>query len=675
MIELDFLTGSITGPIADEANLGRGVDDLKPRVLRAVAHQPALLLSFLSGRTHHGQPILLQPGAVLTPDSLAGALDVITGAASVGEAYSRLEPSGILRGWGDDPAKIRDRLALLHRVLSDADTGALAELLDVLPLVTSVVLLSIHGYFAQANVLGKPDTGGQVVYVLQQARALGHYLMERLRDGGLGDVRPAVIILTRLIPDHADTTTHLPLEPVDHSEHAVILRVPFRENNGDVVSPWISRFQVWPYLPRYIEEAVGAITQHLDAAGLGQTPDLILGHYADGNLGAILLRQQFDCVQGFVPHAFEKTKYENMITPEEAASVYNFHIQWLVEAAYLSISDFGQFNSMLEIAGNDMQPSQIAPYRDFGFPGQYHVSDNIQSDDSKLNVNPPGTNTDVFFPYQESSDRLVDYTDAMRQALFGHNTEFSLMLDGETIPITALGVLANPDKPLLFSAARPDRVKNLEKLVEAYADHPELQAQANLVIVTGDLSQEAKDEEERAVMDTIVRTITGHKLQDRVRLLPSKVTGGKLVVMGELYRVIAESGGVFMQPARYEGFGLTVIEAMISGLPVAATQNGGPAEIIQDGINGLLFDPLDAADMAHKALRLVTDRTLWERLSTAGIERVRSTYVWPRHVRRLIADFYAIYHLQQALEPEKVTARRDILDTFITLYQEIATTP
>ena len=48
---------------------------------------------------------------------------------------------------------------------------------------------------------------------------------------------------------------------------------------------------------------------------------------------------------------------------------------------------------------------------------------------------------------------------------------------------------------------------------------------------------------------------------------------------GELYRHVADRRGIFVQPARFEAFGLTIIEAMASGLPVFATCYGGPREI------------------------------------------------------------------------------------------------
>ena len=47
---------------------------------------------------------------------------------------------------------------------------------------------------------------------------------------------------------------------------------------------------------------------------------------------------------------------------------------------------------------------------------------------------------------------------------------------------------------------------------------------------------------------------------------------------------------MLVHPSRYEGFGLTVAEAMAAGIPVAVASSGGPAEIIQNGRLGEVFD-------------------------------------------------------------------------------------
>jgi hypothetical protein len=58
--------------------------------------------------------------------------------------------------------------------------------------------------------------------------------------------------VTRLLPDAVGTTCGQRLERVYGSEHADILRVPFRTEKG-IVRQWISRFEVWPYLETYTE--------------------------------------------------------------------------------------------------------------------------------------------------------------------------------------------------------------------------------------------------------------------------------------------------------------------------------------------------------------------------------------------------------------------------------------
>lgn len=58
--------------------------------------------------------------------------------------------------------------------------------------------------------------------------------------------------MTRLIPDSKGTTCNQRLERVSGTEHAHILRVPFRSEKG-ILRKWISRFDVWPYLETFAE--------------------------------------------------------------------------------------------------------------------------------------------------------------------------------------------------------------------------------------------------------------------------------------------------------------------------------------------------------------------------------------------------------------------------------------
>ena len=78
------------------------------------------------------------------------------------EVASKLQELGLERGWGKDVERIRSTVGQLLDVLQAPDASLLEGFLSRLPIVHKVAILSPHGFFGQANVLGKPDTGGQV---------------------------------------------------------------------------------------------------------------------------------------------------------------------------------------------------------------------------------------------------------------------------------------------------------------------------------------------------------------------------------------------------------------------------------------------------------------------------------------------------------------------------------
>lgn len=118
---------------------------------------------------------------------------------------------------------------------------------STVPCVFTVVIFSIHGYFGQEKVLGMPDTGGQVVYILDQVRALEDELLQRIKQQGL-NATPKILVLTRLIPEAKGTKCNVELEPIENTKHSNILRVPFKTEDGKVLPQWVSRFDIYPYL-------------------------------------------------------------------------------------------------------------------------------------------------------------------------------------------------------------------------------------------------------------------------------------------------------------------------------------------------------------------------------------------------------------------------------------------
>jgi glycosyltransferase involved in cell wall biosynthesis len=75
-----------------------------------------------------------------------------------------------------------------------------------------------------------------------------------------------------------------------------------------------------------------------------------------------------------------------------------------------------------------------------------------------------------------------------------------------------------------------------------------------------------------------------------------------------------------------EGMPHTILEAMVAGVPIAATAVAGIPEMIRDGREGLLVPPGAPAEMARAVGRLLDDRTLASRLAAAASERVRAEF-------------------------------------------------
>lgn len=259
---------------------------------------------------------------------------------------------------------------------------------------------------------------------------------------------------------------------------------------------------------------------------------------------------------------------------------------------------------------------QYESHTAFTMPGLYRVVHGIDVFDPKFNIVSPAADTNVYFPYTETERRLTNFHPEIEELLFSQveNDEH-------------LCVIKDKAKPIIFTMARLDRVKNLTGLVELYAKSPKLRELANLVVVGGDRRKESKDLEEQAEMKKMYDLIETYKLNGQFRWISSQMNR---VRNGELYRVIADSKGAFVQPAFYEAFGLTVVEAMTCGLPTFATLHGGPAEIIVHGKSGFHIDPYNGEEVAATLVSFFEKCTKepehWVEISHGGLKRIQEKY-------------------------------------------------
>lgn len=664
----EMQVGSLDEPVleVDFGPFGRGFPRLKePRSIGQgmlflnrqlssdmFSHQQAgaeKLLHFLRVHAIDGQQLMLNADFRDTATLRAALCRTLDELEKIAEdtpwtdLSEKLGKLGFAPGWGDNAARVMETMGLLTDILEAPSPAALEDFLARIPMISRLLILSPHGYFGQDNVLGLPDTGGQVVYILDQVRALEREMRERLARQGV-PVEPKIAIVTRLIPDAGQTTCNRRLEKVSGCDNTWILRVPFHKENGEIVRPWISRFEIWPYLEDFARDV-----EREALAELGGRPDLIIGNYSDGNLVASLLSQRLGVTQCNIAHALEKTKYlHSDLYWKENDSQYHFSCQYTADLIAMNTADFIISSTYQEIAGTEETVGQYGSYRAFTMPGLYRVVNGIDLFDPKFNIVSPGADADVYFPYSESGRRLNSLIPELDFMIYG----------ADPLP-HARGVLEDKDKPLIFTMARMDRIKNLTGLVEWYGASPELRERANLLVIGGHIDPgQSSDHEEQAQIRHMHHIMDTHGLDGQMRWLGMRLDKN---LSGELYRYVADKRGIFVQPALFEAFGLTIIEAMASGLPTFATCHGGPMEIIQHGRSGFHIDPNDSVAAVQQMVnffdRCNVSSHEWERLSQGAMARVAARYTWKQYAERMmsLSRIYGFWKFVSDLEREETT--------------------
>ena len=99
-------------------------------------------------------------------------------------------------------------------------------------------------------------------------------------------------------------------------------------------------------------------------------------------------------------------------------------------------------------------------------------------------------------------------------------------------------------------------------------------------------------------------------LPEQTRWLPQLPPDGVVAAM--------DASTFLLLPSRSEGMGRVIVESLARGRPVLGARVGGIPELVEDGVNGLLVDPEDAAGLADALVRLASDRALLERLAAGA---------------------------------------------------------
>jgi sucrose-phosphate synthase len=442
-------------------------------------------------------------------------------------------------------------------------------------------LFSIHG-LVRGNMLelGRDaDTGGQVKYVVELAKALG----ER-------DEVAKVDLVTRLIDDKKVASDYgQAIEPL--SDKVSIVRI---QCGG---KKYLRKELLWPHLEEFIDKTIRFIKLQ------GKTPDLFHGHYADAGYVAMDLASAFDAPFIFTGHSLGRNKREKLLA--DGLSEARINKQYKMDTR-IQVEEDIMRRADLIITSTQQEVDK-----------QYGLYDNGHHD--RFAVIPPGIDLDTFYPFydfQLDSELLNEEVKQIRFTLFNELHRF----------------WTHPEKPFILTLCRPDHRKNITGLLEAYGTSQELKAVANLAIFAGIRRNitTMEDNEQEVLTDMLLQ-------MDRYDLY------GKLAIpkqhdfateVPELYRICADSHGVFVNPAMIEPFGLSLIEASASGLPIVATNDGGPVDIVGNCENGILVDATDPKEITEALHSILVDESQWSLFSNNGINGVRNHYSWQVHCEK-----------------------------------------
>ena len=395
------------------------------------------------------------------------------------------------------------------------------------------------------------------------------------RQNNIGQVD---LITRRIIDDSIDEDYAQPYEEL--SDKAGIVRIECGPEK------YLAKEALWDYLDNFTDNILEYFREQ------GRMPDIIHSHYADAGYVATRLSHTTSIPVLHTGHSLGRDKRKRLMATgmTSAALEEQYKIGRRIEAEEEVLA-----HASLVITSTHHEITE-----------QYESYDFYQP--NRMVVIPPGTNLNEFHPPQlgEAPSKI---TRSIRR------------------------FLDEPDKPLILTLSRPDPRKNIATLVRAYGESKELQEMANLVIIAGNRDDIRKmDTGAESVLSEILVLIDYYDLYGKVAIpkkhLPNEVPA--------VYRLAANSRGVFVNPALTEPFGLTLLESAASGLPFVATENGGPVDIVKNCQCGTLVNPLSVEDLINALKDILVDGKKWRRFSSNGINNVIKKYSWDAHARHYL---------------------------------------
>ncbi len=415
-------------------------------------------------------------------------------------------------------------------------------------------------------------------------------------------VRQVDLVTRRVVDPAVDTDYAEPFEEI--SPKLRIVRIDAGPEK------YIAKEQLWDHVDSFVDHLFDFYRER------DEWPDILHSHYADAGYVGARLSSLSGVPLIHTGHSLGRVKRQRLL----AAGLSNEEI----EARYNMVRRIEAEELALAAAERTITSTHQE------IEEQYELYDYYQP--KQMRVIPPGTDLRVFVKPQGGELDTPQFLNLRRH-------------------------LRDPAKPMILALSRPDPRKNLAKLVEAYGGNKALQERANLIVIAGN-REDVDDLEEgaRDVFYELLRAVDRYDLYGRVAL-PKQHNRDDVPVF---YRIAAATGGLFVNPALTEPFGLTLIEAAASGLPVVATADGGPRDILRNCNNGFLVDPLDAGAIGDAILKLLSDKELWHASVVKGLQGVNEHYSWDAHAKRYLQLIRPVAERSEPLVREPVERRESL---------------
>ena len=184
----------------------------------------------------------------------------------------------------------------------------------------------------------------------------------------------------------------------------------------------------------------------------------------------------------------------------------------------------------------------------------------------------------------------------------------------------------------MTQVSRWDRLKDPRGVLAGFAQSAGAWNGAHLVLAGPGGDAVADDPESAAALAevTAAREALAPDVRARVHLATLPMTDAE--ENAAIVNALQSHADVVVQKSLAEGFGLTVAEGMWKGRPLVVSRVGGIRDQVDDGVDGLMVDPLDLAGFGAAVARLLRDRELASRLGAAAREKARAQFLEPRHL-------------------------------------------